>query len=158
MNAATPTLLALLLAACGAREQAVSYGRPLALERSTPVSELFDRSAELEGRHVRVEGMVTEVCAKRGCWFRLAGDRDYESLTFKVADGVIVFPMDMRGKYAVAEGIVRRHAFSLEQTRNYLAQRARERGEPFDPAGVTEPMSIPVLDGLGAVVRDPASP
>ena len=97
---------------------------------------------------------MTDVCPKRGCWIKLASDREYESLLFKVQDGVIVFPMSMKGKYAVADGVARKVELDLEQSRRYLAHKAEEKGEAFDPATVTEPISYIRLDGVGALVRD----
>jgi ABC-2 type transport system permease protein len=55
---------------------------------------------------VRVEGMVLDVCPKRGCWFELAGGKPGAKLKFKVTDGEMVFPVDAKGKYAVAQGEV----------------------------------------------------
>ena len=76
--------------------------------------------------------MVTGVCAKRGCWFRMASDREFEDLQFKVTDGVMVFPMEMTGKYAVAEGVVSRVPLDLETTRRVMAHEAEEQGTEID--------------------------
>ncbi|MHC4952973.1 MAG: DUF4920 domain-containing protein [Planctomycetota bacterium] len=130
------------------------YGEGVQIEETLPISAVLARSEELEGKRVRVEGLVTGVCAKRGCWFQMESDKEFESLQFKVTDGVIVFPMSMTGKYAVAEGMVQRLPLDLETTRRYLAHKAEDRGEKFDPATVTEPATIVRLAGTGAVVRD----
>jgi len=129
------------------------YGDGVTTAKSIPVSELTAKIDDYEGKTVRVEGMVTDVCAKRGCWFKMASDKEFQTLMFKVVDGVIVFPMSMKGKYAVAEGIARKVELSLKQTRKYLAHLAEESGEKFDPASVTEPMMFVKLEGKGAVVR-----
>jgi hypothetical protein len=130
------------------------YGEGVQGAPAVRVSELFARMDEFEGKQVRVEGPVTDVCAKRGCWFKMASDKDFQTLTFKVTDGVIVFPMSMKGKYAVAEGVVQKIPLDLERTRRYLAHQAEEQGETFDPAQVTEPITLVRLQGIGAVVRD----
>ncbi|MSP93405.1 MAG: DUF4920 domain-containing protein [Myxococcales bacterium] len=106
------------------------------------------------GKAVRVEGQVTDVCQMRGCWFEMASDQPYKTIKFKVTDGVMVFPMTARGKYAVAEGTVRKFELSLEQTKKVLAHEAEEKGEVFDAATVTAPMTVVRLDGLGAAIRD----
>ncbi len=59
----------------------------------------------------------------------------------------------MKGKYAVAEGIVQKLPLDLEQTRAFLKHKAEEAGETFDPATVTEPMTIVRLKCTGDVVR-----
>ncbi|MHC4136090.1 MAG: DUF4920 domain-containing protein [Planctomycetota bacterium] len=130
------------------------YGKGVECTLSVKVSELSDNIDRYVGKRVRIEGLVTDVCPKRGCWIELASDREYESLLFKVQDGVIVFPMSMKGKYAVADGVARKVELDLEQTRRYLAHKAEEKGETFDPATVKEPITYVRLDGVGALVRD----
>lgn len=106
------------------------------------------------GKKVRVEGLVTDVCPMRGCWFEMAGEAPGSSIRFKVRDGVMVFPLSAKGQTAVAEGVVRKIPLDLETSKRYLAHQAEEKGEAFDPASVTEPVTIVRLDGTGAVLRD----
>jgi len=156
-------LLPLILLACGepaapsgakpAGDEGTVYGDGVKATGTLKISEVIARADELEGQTVRVEGLVTGVCAKRGCWFQMASDKEFESITFKVVDGEMVFPMSMKGKYAVAEGVVQKLPLSLEQTRAFLQHKAEEAGETFDPATVSEPMTIVRLKGTGAVVR-----
>lgn len=133
---------------------ATVYGAPLAFAETISLADLVRRSAELDGKQVRVEGTVADVCAKRGCWIKVAEEDGPASVVFKVQDGVMVFPMSAKGKWAVADGTVRRTELTLEQTRTRLAAEAEEAGRPFDPASVTEPKVSVRLDGIGASVRD----
>lgn len=171
------TLLALCLVACGespnAGDTAAESAAPETAAESAPeaptgkvygagvtdapavaIADIYADVEGFNGKRVRVEGLVTGVCAKRGCWFKVADGEESEPLRFKVVDGVMVFPMDMQGKYAVAEGTVKASKLSLEQTVKVLEHQAEEQGEPFDAKSVTEPMTVVQLDGLGAVVRD----
>jgi hypothetical protein len=129
------------------------YGKGVECDLAVKISELNDDIDRYAGKRVRVEGLVTGVCAKRGCWIELASDREYESLLVKVRDGAIVFPMSLKGKYVVADGVARKVELDLEETRRYLAHKAEEKGEAFDPATVKEPLSYVRLDGVGAQVR-----
>lgn len=130
------------------------YGEPLADVETVAIADLYARIDEFEGKPVRVEGLVTDVCAKRGCWIKLAGDDAPQPVTFKVVDGVMVFPMSAAGKTAVADGTARKIELSLEKTREYLGHLAEESGDEFDPASVTEPMTMVKLEGIGARVLD----
>lgn len=134
--------------------QGTVYGKGVALTTTTKVSELRANPDAFVGKRVRVEGLVTDVCPMRGCWFNMAGDKVGSSLRFKVKDGVMVFPMSAKGKYAVAEGVVRKIPLNLDQTRRALAHEAEEKGEKFDPASVTKPITLVRLDGVGAVLAD----
>ena len=130
------------------------YGAGVLSSETIKISELYSNLAQYVGKRVRVEGPVVDVCPKRGCWFNMAADDGGRTLRFKVRDGVMVFPMSARGKYAVAEGVVRRIPLNLEQTRRVMAHEAEEKSQAFDPSTVTEPIVMVRLDGVGAVVRD----
>jgi hypothetical protein len=128
------------------------YGAGVGSAEAVTVAALLADPKAYEGRAVRVEGMVTDVCAKRGCWFDLAGEVPGQKLRFKVQDGVMVFPMDAKGKHAVAEGVVKVQSLTLEETRDYVVYEAEEQGRAVDPASITEPRVIVRLDGTGAVI------
>lgn len=130
------------------------YGKKITEATSVPISEIIAHPEKYEGKTVRVEGLVTDVCPRRGCWMNLAGDKPGQKMRFKVRDGVIVIPMKAKGNYAVAQGVVRVKKLSLEQTQNYLAHMAEEKGEKFDKSTVTKPKLLVMLDGQGAVIRD----
>jgi hypothetical protein len=130
------------------------YGAGVAAAERVQISVLLANIDAWVGKKVQVEGVVTDVCPMRGCWFELAGDQPETSLRFKVRDGVMVFPLSAKGQRAVAEGVVRKIPLDLERSRAYLAHLAEEKGEPFDPASVREPVTIVRLDGTGAVLRD----
>jgi hypothetical protein len=142
-------------AAPAATDQAGTvYGAGVQQAEAVAMATLLADPQAYAGKTVRVEGTVTDVCPKRGCWFEMAGEQPGQKMRFKVRDGEMVFPMDAKGKYALAEGVVAVQALSLEETKQYLEYQAREYGSTVDPASVTEPMTIVRLDGTGAVIRD----
>ena len=130
------------------------YGNGVTVAEAMTVSELVARANEFDGQRVRVEGEVLEVCKKKGCWMNIAGDQPGSKLRIKVQDDVIVFPTTAEGKYAVVEGLVKKMPLSLDETRSYLAHEAEEQGREFDPASVTEAITVIRVDGLGAMIRD----
>jgi hypothetical protein len=130
------------------------YGGGVTIAETVKISELLSRVDELEGKRVRVQGTVLDVCPKRGCWFEMASDAPGKHLRFKVRDGVMVFPLSAKGKFAVAEGVVRKIPLNLEQTKRMMAHEAAEYGKAFKPEEVTEPITLVRLDGTGAVIRD----
>jgi hypothetical protein len=130
------------------------YGAGVTLTASTAISALMANPDQYAGKRVRIEGEIEDVCHMRGCWFSVKSDKQGQTMKFKVMDGVMTFPVSAMGKYAVAEGQIRKMPLSLEQTIKALEHEAVEQGRPFDPASVKEPMTIVRLDGLGAVIRD----
>ncbi|NNK13531.1 MAG: DUF4920 domain-containing protein [Desulfofustis sp.] len=128
------------------------YGNGVTLTEPTPVSAILDNPDEYLGKTVRVEGMIIEVCAKRGCWVYVASDRQGEKIQVKVTDGEIVFPMSASGRMGIVEGVVEELKLSREDMIKYLEHLAEEKGQPFDPSMVKEQRMIR-LRGLGAEIE-----
>jgi len=129
-----------------------AYGEPLGSDDTTKISELIANCDDYVGQTVRVEGLVTGVCEKRGCWMSLASDQEFEELRIKVDDGVIVFPMEAKGRRAVAEGTFSKIEMTMEQTLAYAKHHAEEHGEEFDASKITEPKTYFQINATGAVV------
>lgn len=129
------------------------YGQGVTLSEVTPLSAIFDTPQKYVGQRVLVEGMIVEVCAARGCWIYLSGDRPFDKIRVKVTDGEIVFPVPAQGHMAKVEGIVQEMRRSKEQVIAWEKHLADEKGVPFDPSTVTGPEVSYRLRGLGAVIK-----
>jgi len=146
-------LTSLLLTSPTAASDGKAYGEPLTGSDIIAISALMADPDPHIGETVRVEGLITGVCEKRGCWISLASDDEFEELRIKAEDGVIVFPMSTKGKKAVAEGVFAKIEMTLEQTVSYRKHQAEEHGTEFDPDSVTEPLVFYQINVTGAVVR-----
>lgn len=129
-----------------------TYGKGVHVEEVTAVSAILDNPDDFIGKTVRIEGMIIEVCARRGCWVYMAGDRQGEKIQVKVADGEIVFPMSASGRMGVVEGVVEELKLSREQMIRYLQHLAEEKGQPFDPSTVKDERMIRLV-GSGAEIE-----
>lgn len=134
--------------------KSTKYGAGVTLADPVGIDRILAEPAAFQGKTVRVEGMVVDVCPKRGCWFEMAGETAGAKLKFKVTDGEMVFPVESKGMYATAQGQVMVKELTLEQSKEYAEELAKEASKPFDPASVTKPVQIVRLDGTGAVFRD----
>lgn len=143
----------ILAASLAAAAGATTYGQPLTLKETTKVSDILANPEKYDGKRVKIEGPVVDVCQMRGCWIKIAGDQDFESITFKVDDGVITFPMSARGKSAVVEGVVSVTTQSVEEQKKHGEHLAKEQGKTFDPASVKGPKTVIMLRGEGAEIR-----
>lgn len=133
---------------------AKTYGKGVNLTEATAVSAILDNPDQYLGKSVRIEGMIIEVCAKRGCWIYVASDRADEKIQVKVTDGEIVFPMSASGRNGAIEGIVDEVKMSKEEFIAYQKHLAEEKGKPFDPASVKEGTRFIRLIGLGAEIEE----
>jgi hypothetical protein len=129
------------------------YGKKVTLKETTKVSEILANPEKFVDKRVLVEGTVVDVCKERGCWIKLSSDREFETIRFKVEDGVIVFPMDAKGKTARAEGVVSVKTISKEDLIKQGEMHAKEEGTTFDPSTVTGPKTVVQIKGEGAVIK-----
>ncbi|MCC6930527.1 MAG: DUF4920 domain-containing protein [Gemmatimonadaceae bacterium] len=141
--------------AATATAQSKDYGKALTLKEATPISSILQDPKAWDGKRVLVEGLIIEVCEERGCWIRIASDKAFESLRFKVDDGVMTFPQDARGRTVRAEGIVKVRTLSRDQAIAQAREVAKERGTlaSFDSSKVKGPVTDVQLSGEGARVR-----
>lgn len=130
-----------------------SFGKPLTITQVTAVSAILDEPEKYAGQAVRIEGLILDVCSKRGCWISVASDRQGETIQVKVNDGEIVFPLAIAGRRAAVEGLVEILSISKEQMIAYLQHLAEEKGQPFDPSTVKAERMIRVI-GRGAQLLD----
>ncbi len=144
-------LLAAAPAAASAAEK--SYGAGVGKAQLVKVSDLYAAPQQYVGKAVRVEGLVTDVCARRGCWMEVASDKEFQTIKIKVDDGVIVFPMDAKGRIAAAEGVFEKFEVPAERVALMKKHEAEEKGVPFDPKSVKGPETVYLIRGSGAVIR-----
>lgn len=147
-------MIVLLIPALAIADEAKSYGEGVELEESVPISVILATPDEYVGETVRVEGRIVGVCKKRGCWMELAGDEEFQSMRIKVEDGVIVFPYESKGMYAVAEGELVRIDLTMEQTCAMAEAECEAQGKEFDKAQVKEAGVIYMVKGTGAIIED----
>lgn len=129
------------------------YGKEITLKEPTKISEIVAHPEKFDGKRVLVSGPIVDVCKERGCWIKIGSDKEFESIRFKVQDGVIVFPLDLKGKSAIAEGIVSVKKVSVEDQIKSGEEAAKEEGTTFDRSTVTGVKTILQIKGEGAQVE-----
>jgi len=128
------------------------YGEGLTGKEVVAIAELMTDPDAYVGKTIRVEGKITDVCPRMGCWIQIS-ESENASIKFKVKDGVIVFKPEIKGKVVIAEGVFTRIDMTRDEAIGYAEHLAEEKGESFDPATVTEPYVFFQIAGTGAVVR-----
>jgi hypothetical protein len=149
---ATTIILASLLIAGTMVAGSNKYGKDLTVKQVTKISDILAAPDKYDGKRLLVEGNVVDVCKERGCWIKISGDKEFESLTFKVDDGVIVFPLDAKGKKARAEGVLSVKTYTKEQLIESGKKHAEKEKTTFDPSTIKGPKKVIMLKGEGAVI------
>ena len=130
-------------------QQPQTFGDGVSLSETTPIARVLDRPVDYEGKIVRVEGVVTAVCLHMGCWMALAPAEapGRRTLLIKVDDGVIVFPAAVKGRRAVAQGLIQRIGAADSEGREASAEHSRQTG-----AASAEAATLWQLKATGALV------
>lgn len=105
------------------------YGDGVTLDTAVAVDDLLASPDDYLGKKVRVEGVITGVCKKRGCWMQVTDAETGNGVRIKVEDGVIVFPYTAMGKKATAEGVFDAIVLTPEQIEARAERHAAEHAE-----------------------------
>lgn len=152
MRKAVLFLVLALAMAPGLQAEEKTYGAGVKVKKATSVAQILADPEAYVGKTVRIEGKVVDVCPMKGCWMEL--QEGTSKLKVKVDDGVIVFPVDAKGKLAVAEGTVESIPMTREGYVSWLQHLAEEKGEKFDASTVGEgPFRIFQIRGTGARIN-----
>ncbi len=148
-------LFALILLTSALHAVTKTYGAGVKEAETTSLAKILANPDAYVGKTVRIEGKVADVCPMKGCWMELEEQGGANRLRVRVEDGVIVFPVDAKGKSAVAEGKLEAISMNRDQYVGWLQHLAEERGEKFDAASVGEgPFRIFELRATGARVGE----
>jgi hypothetical protein len=129
------------------------YGKDLSLKETTKVSAIYAKPESFNGKRVKVQGPIVAVCEMKGCWIELASDKEFQTIRFKVDDGVIVFPMTAKGLTATVEGVVSIETLSVEQQLAQGKEMEKEMNKPFDPKTVKGPKTVIMIKGEAAEIQ-----
>ncbi|MEI6858756.1 MAG: DUF4920 domain-containing protein [Shewanella sp.] len=156
MNCKRKVMIAFLLGTVlsTVKAETINFGEGVKRELLIPVSTLMADPERYLDKNVTIKGTIVGVCEKRGCWMSIASDERFQTLKIKVKDGEMVFPLSARGKEALATGKLQALEFGLQQTREIKAYYAKEAGDEFDPASVTEAMTTYQLVPTGVSILD----
>ena len=163
-------LMFALVGTMGLSAAVKKYGKPLTLKEMTRISDIYAQPDQFNGKRVKVQGPIVDVCSEKGCWIAVGSDKEFQSIRFKVDDGVIVFPMDAKGLTATVEGVVTVTTLSekdqLEaaghegmamgmatgEHKEMADKMAKEKKAPIDPKTIKGPKTVIMIKGEAAEV------
>jgi len=142
----------LLLTGCASTKWA-HYGERMKLDTDDTVcvSRVLTEPEAFAGKHIRVKGSVSSVCAGKGCWIRLGCASVDETLYVKFpcpTRGRIV-PMDAVGHRAEVEGILEIREVSEADARHLAKDEGISNTEIVKIAG---PQKMIAMNSPGAII------
>ncbi len=132
----------------------LKLGDEITIEKATKVSEILEKPAEFLNKIVRVEGYILDGCMHRGTWVAIAGDKDFQTIMVQHKDGKLIFPLDHRGKYCIAEGTVYSVQLTEEQALMWLKHLEEIHQQKIDMSNAKGGMTLYQISPTGAIVKD----
>ncbi|WP_052596975.1 DUF4920 domain-containing protein [Aureispira sp. CCB-QB1] len=140
----------------------IHYGAEITPEGGVALSEVLSKVKNEEGATeldlgegntvkavaTKVEGVVSEVCKKAGCWLKLATEDGQE--IFITTNHEFLVPVDIVGKTVVVDGQAYKSVTTVDELRHY----AEDEGQSAEEiAKITEPITEYKLLAKGLVIK-----
>ncbi|WP_207554925.1 DUF4920 domain-containing protein [Acidiluteibacter ferrifornacis] len=124
------------------------FGESINVDAAISVEELATMMATADSVPATVKATATDVCAKKGCWMKVAmNDSTEMRITFK--DYGFFVPKDIAGKQIVFEGFAKKEITSVEDLKHF----AEDGGQsPEEIAKITEPEEAITFEATGVVI------
>jgi len=132
----------------------VRLGDKIKIEKATKVSQILANPAEFLDKIVRIEGYILDGCMHHGAWIAIAGDKDFQTIMVQHKEGKLIFPLDHRGKYCIAEGTVYSVQLTEEQALKWLKHLEEIHQQKIDMARAKGGMTLYQISPIGAIVTD----
>ena len=127
------------------------YGKPVPDAAALSVSKVLGLSPRLADQQIQVEGKVSGVCKREGCWVTLKDPAQASDETLRVIfkDHAFTVPVELAGRTVVAAGVLRVSETSVERQR-HLAEDAGKSAAEI--AAITAPRHEATLEADGLKV------
>ena len=134
-------LFPIILAGCS--QSMAIYGEEFTTDDARPVpASTAIADASMHDREVVVEGTITDVCTKKGCWLVLTDGDEQMRITFK--DYGFFVPTDSFDRPAIVRGTISVETIDAATARHY-AEESREE----DPAAIDGPQKVVTMVATG---------
>ena len=108
--------------------KAQDFGAPFAIEEVTKAKAVFDNPDGFVGKKVRVEGSVSDVCQKMGCWMVISEGEKSMRITTK--DHKFFVAKDGAGSKCHIEGEVIARELDPERTAHFESESSKDAPIP----------------------------
>jgi len=113
-----------------------NYGNQFSEKKLFSVEEIISSSESYIGKHIIVNGEISDVCPMRGCWMSIEDSLTGSTIRAKVTDGEIVFPLSAIGHTASVQGIFSKLELTESQARSWKSHLLEEKGVDVHPDSI----------------------
>jgi len=154
-----PAFLLFLFACSGTKEENKEnasasnlnyFGDTISADGAIASNQLLSQLAGKDSASLKVEGKISSVCQKKGCWMELdLGSGKTMRVTFK--DYKFFVPKDASGKTAIVDGMVYNDTLSVDDQKHY-AEDAGKSNEEI--AQITQPKPEISFEARGVIIKN----
>ncbi|ANQ50887.2 DUF4920 domain-containing protein [Flammeovirga sp. MY04] len=127
------------------------YGETFETDQAVASTELKDKLDQSETVNIKLEGEITGVCQKKGCWLKMPLDDNGNEVFVKFKDYKFFVPMDASGKKAVINGVATKEVIDVATLKHY-AEDAGKSDEEI--AAITTPETKYTFMAAGVAIED----
>jgi hypothetical protein len=106
----------------------VNYGAKVKPTGAIEVNSLEEKMETQTSFKGKVQGTVTEVCEKKGCWMKLA-QTNGEGIMIRFKDYKFFMPQNLVGKDVVLEGVAKITVTSVDMLKHYAEDAGKSKEE-----------------------------
>lgn len=141
--------LAVLVAASSAfAGSSKHYGAPFGESSTVVLADALAKPADYKDKAVRLEGTITDVCQKEGCWLVLTDGK--QTMRIHMKGHAFAVPKDISGRKIVVEGVIEVKTIP-EAMAKHLAEESKTGP---DPATIKGDQTIVRMMASGVEVLD----
>ncbi len=125
------------------------FGEAITADGAISVDDLLAMMVDADSVNAKVMATATDVCAKKGCWMKVAlKDSTEMRITFK--DYGFFVPKDIAGKKVVFEGYAKKDITSVDDLRHFAEDAGKS---PEEIAAITEDEEAIVFEATGVMIN-----
>ena len=125
------------------------FGEPTTVENAQTVGMVIQKLAHADSLETKVEGKVTSVCQKKGCWMNVES-ADGSEMFVRFKDYGFFMPLDLAGQEVVMQGKAYKEVVSVDELRHYAEDEGKS---PAEIAQITEPKAEYRFMASGVVIK-----
>ena len=131
----------------GDANKGMTFGEKIEATEAIGTDELATKLEEAKKLEVKVQGVVSQVCSKEGCWLKLKTANG--NMMVKMKDHKFLVPLSMEGKTIVAKGFAEKKVTSVEMLKHYAEDAGKSKAEI---EAIKEPKTEIIFQATGIIV------
>ncbi len=106
---------------------ALTFGEEITLSNAISVEHAIHEIDKLKHKEILLEGKVSKICEKKGCWMALEGEGSSIRVTFKNYSFFV--PKEIVEKRVQAQGVLSEEVMEISEARHYAQDAGKSEAE-----------------------------